>query len=157
VHLLQKGRADDQAEALGLLRQAADALPAAKTELAKCLLTGCPTPAPDANEGRQLLMDAARAGDMVALTMLAGMTDPQASDATSLLPLPDQYAWSQLYQRLNEEGCFGTSMYLLWVDSASRGPNPMAMSPADSSNAEAAAASLLATQLETTRARLGCN
>jgi hypothetical protein len=156
-HLLQKGTPDNQAEALGLLRQAADALPAAKTELAQCLLTGCPAPAADATEGRQLLMDAARAGDWGALAMLSGMTDPQVFDAASILPLPDQYAWSQLYQRLSEAGCFGTAMYVMWVDSPRRGPNPMAMSPADSANAEAAAASLLATRLDTTRAQLGCN
>jgi hypothetical protein len=155
--LLQKGTADSQAEALALLRQAASTSPSASTELAKCLLKGCPTPAPDSMEARQLLTDAALGGDLGALIMLSGATDPQFFDPASVLPASEQYAWSQFLQRLDEQGCFGTSRYLGWVNFPTPSPSLMAMSPADSTAAEARAAELIATHLDQTREQLGCN
>jgi hypothetical protein len=155
--LMQKGTSDSQVEALGLLRQAASTLPAAKTELAKCLLDACPTPAPDAVEARQLLADAALGGDLIALTMLSGGGDPKVFDPASVLPASEQYAWSQFQQRLNEEGCFGSSQYVGWVIFPRTTPNLMAMSPADSTAAQARAAELIATHLDQTREQLGCN
>jgi hypothetical protein len=155
--LLQKGTAASQAEALALLRQAATSLPGAKTELAKCLLNGCPTPAPDAVEARQLLTDAALGGDPVALTMLSGATDPTFFDPASVLPASEQYAWSQFQQRLNEEGCFGTSQYVGWVMFPRPTPSLLAMSPTDATAAEARAADLVASHLDQTREQLGCN
>ncbi|TLY97133.1 MAG: hypothetical protein E6K44_00895 [Gammaproteobacteria bacterium] len=41
--LLQKNTPDSQAEAVKLLRDAAESSPSAKTALARCLLKGCPT------------------------------------------------------------------------------------------------------------------
>jgi hypothetical protein len=153
--LLQKGTTESQVEALALLRQAASTLPGAKLELAKCLLNGCPTPAPDPVEARQLLTDAALGGDLIALTMLSGATDPKFFDSASILPASEQYAWSQFQQHLNEEGCFGTSQYLEWASFPRPTPSLMAMSPADSTAAEARAAELVATHLDQTREQLG--
>jgi hypothetical protein len=155
--LLQKGTADGQLEALALLRQAASTSAAAKTELAKCMLRGCPNPEPNPTGTLQLLMDAALAGDLLALTMLSGATDPQFFDAASILPASEQYAWSQFRQRLIEEGCFGASEYVSWASLPSPTPNLMAMSPVDSTAAETRAHNLVATHLDKTRAVLGCN
>jgi TPR repeat protein len=155
--LLQKGTAESQAEAATLLRQAASASPAAKTELAKCLIKGCPTPASDPTEARQLLTQAALAGDFTALVLLSGATDPTYFDLSAVVPPSEQYAWSQFRKRLNEEGCFGTSQYLGWVSFPDAAPNLMAMSPADSAAAKTRAVELLGSDLNTTRELLGCN
>ena len=155
--LLQKGTTDSQVEALALLRQAATTLPSAKTGLANCLLKGCPTPAPDPSEARQLLTDAALGGDLIALTMLSGGTDPKFFDSASIFTASEIYAWSQFQQRLNEEGCFGSSQYLGWAVFPRPSPSLMAMSPADSTVAEARSAELVGTQLDQTREQLGCN
>jgi len=155
--LLQKGTPDSQGEALTLLREAASASPSAKTELARCLLKGCPTPAPDTMEATQLLTDAALGGDRLALRMMSGTVGPQFFDSESILPASERYAWSKFLQRLNEEGCFGTSEYLAWVNFPSPQPGLLEMSPYESTAAEARAAGLLATQLDRTRELLGCN
>lgn len=44
-----------------------------------CLLRGCPTPVQDPTEARELLMDAALAGDTIALLILAGLALPPSS------------------------------------------------------------------------------
>jgi hypothetical protein len=155
--LLQKGTADSLGEALALLREAANASPSAKTTLAECLLKGCPTPAPDTREATQLLTDAALSGDPLALRMMSGTVGPQFFDAASILPDSERYAWSKFLQRLNEEGCFGTSEYLTWVNFPNPQPDLLEMSPYESTAAEARAAELLATQLDRTRELLGCN
>jgi hypothetical protein len=155
--LQQQGTADSQAEAEALFRQAASALPAAKSELARCLLTGCPTPASDLTEAHQLLEEAALAGDFSALIMLSGATDPKYLDLTSIVPAPEQYAWSQFLQRLNEEGCFGTSQYIGWAGRPPVAPNLMALSPTDATSAQARAASLVASRLDQTQRLLGCD
>jgi hypothetical protein len=108
-------------------------------------------------EARQLLADAALGGDLIALTMLSGGGDPKVFDPASVLPASEQYAWSQFQQRLNEEGCFGSSQYVGWVIFPRTTPNLMAMSPADSTAAQARAAELIATHLDQTREQLGCN
>jgi hypothetical protein len=155
--LQQKGTAASQAEAEALFRRAANARPAAKSELAKCLLNGCPTPASDPSEAHQLLTDAALAGDYVALIMLSGATDPKYLDLSSVVPAPEQYAWSQFRQRLNEEGCFGTDEYIGWVGLPHAAPNLMAMSPGDATAAQARAEDLVAENLNHARAVLGCD
>jgi len=156
--LLEKSTPDSQAEAMTLLRDAAGSLPLAKTTLATCLLNGCPTPAPDPTEARQLLMDAALAGDLRALRFLAGPDHPSISPYVDPnLPAPERYAWGQFLQRLNEEGCFGTSAYATWAVFPGSAPDPLAMSPAEFAAAQARAAALLAAQLNKTRALLGCD
>jgi hypothetical protein len=155
--LQQRGTADSQAEAEALFRQAAGARPAARSELAKCLLNGCPTPASDPSEARELLADAALAGDYQALIMLSGATDPKYLDLTSIVPATEQYAWSQFRERLNEEGCFGTDEYIGWVAFPHAAPNLMAMSPRDASAAQARAAALVAEHLNHARAALRCD
>lgn len=155
--LLQKRTAGSEAEAAALLRQAAQTLPGAKSELAKCLLKGCPTPAADPAEAHQLLADAALAGDPAALGMLSGATDPKSFDPSSILSAAEQYAWSQFRRRLNEEGCFGTSDFIGWAALPQEMPNLLAMSPLDSAAAQARAAALLASSLGPTRALLGCD
>ncbi|MDP9008797.1 MAG: hypothetical protein M3N91_08845 [Pseudomonadota bacterium] len=157
LELLQKGTPDSQGEALTLLREAANASPSAKTQLARCLLKGCPTPAPDATEATQLLTDAALSGDPLALRMMSGAVGPQLFDAESILPPSERYAWSKFLQRLNEEGCFGTSEYLAWVNFPNPQPDLLEMSPYESTAAQARAAGLIATQLDRTRELLGCN
>jgi len=152
--LLKKGTPNSQGEALTLLREAASASPAAETELAECLLKGCPTPAPDTREAIQLLTEAALSGDPLALRM---MSSAAGFDAELILPASERYAWSKFLQRLNEEGCFGTSEYLTWVNFPNPQPGLLEMSPYESTAAEARAAGLLATQLDRTRALLGCN
>jgi len=156
--LLEKGTPSSQAEALALLREAASASPSAKTELAICLLKGCPTPAPDSTEATQLLTDAAFSGDAFALRMLSGNVGPtKFFDAESILPPSERYAWSKFLQRLNEEGCFGTADYLTWVNFPNPQPGLLEMSPYESTAAEARAAELLATHFDRTRDLLGCN
>jgi len=154
--LLQKGTPDSQAEAVTLLRDAADSSPSAKTALARCMLQGCPTPAPDRSGAHQLLVDAATSGDLFALMTLAG---PASSgyDVYPDLPAPERYAWGEFLQRLHEEGCFGVSDYATWAMAPSRQPDLTALSPADAALAQARAAELLGKPLDQTRARLGCD
>jgi len=157
TELLQKGSPESQREAMALLREAAKTLPSAKTELAQCLLKGCPTPEPDPTEAHQLLMDAASAGDLAALRILAGPLYPSVPHLDPNVPAPERYAWSQFLQRLNEEGCFGPSGYATWAILPGSAPDPLAMSPAESAAAQARSAALLAAQLNKTRALLGCD
>jgi hypothetical protein len=157
AELLQKGTPESQAEALTLLREAAPASPSAKTQLALCLLTGCPTPAPDPAEARELLTGAAAAGDLGALRTLAGPTDASGRDLVPDLPQTERYAWSQFLQRLNQEGCFGAAMYATWATSPGTESSSLAMSPADAAAAQARATQLLGEQLDKTRAALGCD
>jgi TPR repeat protein len=157
AELLQKGSPESEREAMALLREAAKTLASAKTELAQCLLTGCPTPEPDPTEARQLLSDAASAGDLAALRILAGPVYPGVPHVDPSLPAPDRYAWGQFLERLNEEGCFGPSAYVTWAILPGSTPDPLAMSPAESAAAQARAAALLAAQLNKTRALLGCD
>jgi len=155
--LLQKNTPDSQAEAVKLLRDAARSSPSAKTALARCLLKGCPTPAPAPAEARQLLTDAARAGDLLALMTLAGPADSRGADLDPNLPAPERYAWSEFLQRLHEEGCFGATDYFAWAIFRSQDPSLLALSPVDAAAAQARAAALLAEQLDKTRALLGCD
>jgi hypothetical protein len=152
--LLKKGTPNSQGEALTLLREAASSSPSAKTELAECLLKGCPTPAPDTREATQLLTDAALSGNPLALRIMSGTV---GFDAELIPPASERYAFSKFLQRLNEEGCFGVSEYLAWVNFPNPQPGLLEMSPYESTAAEARAAGLLATQLDRTRALLGCN
>lgn len=154
LDLLKKGTPDSQGEAFTLLREAASSSPRAKTELAECLLKGCPTPAPDTREATQLLTDAALSGNPLALRIMSGTV---GFDAELIPPASERYAFSKFLQRLNEEGCFGTSEYLTWVTVPDPRPDLLEMSPYESTAAEARAAGLLATQLDRTRALLGCN
>ena len=100
TELLQKGSPASQREAMALLREAAKTLPFAKTELAECLLRGCPTPEPDPTEARQLLMDAAAAGDLAALRILAGPVYPNIPSVDPNVVAPERYAWSQFLEQL---------------------------------------------------------
>ena len=158
--LLQKGTPESQAEAMTLLREAAGTLPSAKSRLADCLLRGCPTPASDPTEARQLLRDAATAGDLSALMTLAGPTDATHADSDPSLPAPERYAWGQFLQRLSREGCFGAAQYSTWATSGEaqeRQSRLLAMSPAEASAAQARAAALIGAQLDRTRQLLGCD
>jgi TPR repeat protein len=158
--LLQKGTPESQAEAMALLREAASTLPSAKSRLAECLLRGCPTPASDPTEARQLLRDAAAAGDLSALMTLAGPMEPTHYDSDPSLPAPERYAWGQFLQRLSREGCFGAAQYSTWATSGKaqeRQSSLLAMSPADASAAQARAAALIGAQLDRTRQLLGCS
>jgi hypothetical protein len=158
--LLQKGTPESQAEAMTLLREAAGTLPSAKGRLADCLLRGCPTPASDPTEARQLLRDAAAAGDLSALMTLAGPADPSHADSDPSLPAPERYAWGQFLQRLSREGCFGAAQYSTWATSGEaqeRQSSLLAMSPADASAAQARAAALIGAQLDRTKQLLGCD
>jgi TPR repeat protein len=160
MRLLQKGTPESQAEAMALLREAAGTLPSAKSRLAECLLRGCPTPASDPNEARQLLRDAAAAGDLSALMTLAGPTDATHADSDPSLPTAERYAWGQFLQRLSREGCFGAAQYSTWATSGEapeRQSSLLAMSPADASAAQARAAALIGGQLDRTKQLLGCN
>jgi TPR repeat protein len=155
--LLEKGTPSSQAEALALLREVAGASPSAKTELATCLLKGCPTPAPDSREATQLLSEAAISGDVIALKMLSGNMGQKFFDADSILPPSERYAWSVFLKRLNEEGCFGSADYVAWVNFPNPQPGLLEMSPYESTAAEARAAELFASQLDNTKGVLGCN
>jgi TPR repeat protein len=160
MRLLQKGTPESQAEAMALLREAAGTLPSAKSRLAECLLRGCPTPASDPTEARQLLRDAAAAGDLSALMTLAGPTDATHADSDPSLPAPERYAWGQFLQRLSREGCFGAAQYSTWATSGEapeRQSSLLAMSPADASAAQARAAALIGAQLDRTKQLLGCS
>jgi hypothetical protein len=160
IDLLQKGTPESQAEAVALLREAASTLPSAKGRLAECMLRGCPTPASDPTEARQLLRDAAAAGDLSALMTLAGPADPSHADSDPNLPAPERYAWGQFLQRLNQEGCFGAAQYSTWATSGEapgRQSSLLAMSPADASAAQARAAVLIGAQLDRTKQLLGCS
>jgi len=153
--LLQKATPDSQAEALTLLGEAANSSPSAKTALARCMLQGCPTPAPDRSGAHQLLVEAATSGDLLALTTLASPTSPEY-DPYPDLPAPERYAWGRFLQRLHEEGCFGVSDYAAWAIVPSRQPDLTAMSPADAATAQSGAAELLGKSLDKTRGLLGC-
>jgi hypothetical protein len=155
--LLQKGTPASQAQAMTLLRAAADASPAAKAELATCLLQGCPTPATDPTEARQLLTEAASAGDLTALLILAGPQGPAAWNPDPDLPMPERYAWTQFLEQLQSQGCFGTAQYATWAASPAAPPGLTAMSPADAQAAQARAETLLASTLPPTRQLLGCD
>jgi len=150
---LQKGTPDSQAEAVTLLRDAADSSPSAKAALARCMLQGCPTPAPDSSGAHQLLVDAATSGDLFALMTLASPEHDVYPD----LPAPERYAWGEFLQRLHEEGCFGVTDYATWATVPSRRPDLTALSPADAALAQARAAELLGKPLDQTRTRLGCD
>jgi hypothetical protein len=153
--LLQKGTPESQAEAITLLRDAADRSPDAAEELARCLLKGCPTPAADPTEARQLLVAAASAGNLAALMVLAGPVDPEGLDPS--LPPAERYAWSQFLQSLNQEGCFGVAQYASWAAFTPASSSALlALSPADAAAAQARAAALLGTPLSQLRAQLGC-
>jgi hypothetical protein len=154
--LLQKGTPASQAEAVTLLRDAADSSPAAAAELARCLLKGCPTPAADPSEARPLLVAAASAGDLGALMVLAGPADPQGYDLEPSLPPAERYAWGEFLQRLNQEGCFGVAQYAAWAAAPPRPSALLALSPADAAAAQARAAALLGAPLSQVRAQLGC-
>jgi hypothetical protein len=153
--LLQKGTPETQAEAMTLLRDAADGSPDAAEELARCLLKGCPTPAADPNEARQLLVGAASAGNLAALMALAGPADPE-DDLDPNLPPTERYAWGQFLQRLNQEGCFGVAYYASWALGRALPSALLALSPADAAAAQARAAALLGAPLSQVRAQLGC-
>lgn len=155
--LMDKGTLDSRAEALTLLERSAESSSSAKTALATCMLEGCPTPASDRGAAHQLLVDAAQAGDMLALRTLAGPADPGARDPYPDLPAPERYAWSRFLQRLHEEGCFGASDYASWATSPARQPDLRGMSPADAAAAPASAAELLGKPLDQARALLGCD
>ncbi|HEY1875575.1 MAG TPA: hypothetical protein VGG67_14360, partial [Steroidobacteraceae bacterium] len=136
---------------------AADSSPSAKTALARCTLEGCPTPAPDRSGARQLLVEAATAGDLLALTTLAGPADPDFHDSYPDLSASERYAWDRFLQRLHEKGCFGRTDYATWATILDQRPGLRAMSPADAATAQARAAELLGEQLDQTRTRLGCD
>jgi hypothetical protein len=102
-------------------------------------------------------MDAASAGDLAALRILAGPVYPGVPHVDPNLPATERYAWSQFLQRLNQEGCFGRSAYVTWAVLPGSAPDPLAMSPAESAAAQARAAALLAAQMNKTRALLGCD
>jgi len=155
--LLQKGTPDSQAEAVTLLENAAASSSSAKAALAQCLLDGCPTPAPDRGVAHQLLVEAATAGDLLALRTLAGPVNPEARDAYPDLPAPERYDWGWFLQRLQEEGCFGTTFYFPWATSLTQPPDLRAMSPTDAAMAQARATELLGKPLSQTRALLGCD
>jgi len=156
--LLSKGTPASQAEAMVLLRDAARTSASAKVQLAQCLLSGCPTPAADPDEAVQLLTAAAAEGDWRALRTLAGaLPENQQPGNDTLLPAADRYAWSQLLHELNEEGCFGASIFTVWATGLAESPTLTAMSPADAAAAQTRADELLGAQLEQTRSRLGCN
>lgn len=155
--LLQKGTPDSQAEALAFLEAAAASSPSAKTALARCMLQGCPTPAPDKGAAHQLLVDAASAGDLFALMTLAGPANPEGNDPYPDLSPPERYAWGQFLQRLHEEGCFGVGDYSGWALSRAKPPDLAALSPADAATAQARAAELLGSTLDKTRGLLGCD
>jgi hypothetical protein len=153
---LQKGTLDSQAEAVTLLENAAASSPSAKTRLALCLLDGCPTPARDRGGARQLLVEAATAGDLLALMTLAGPAHPESRDAYPDLPAPERYAWGWFLRRLQEEGCFGATLWSTWALGSPQTPDLRAMSPADAATAQARATELLGKPLSQTRALLGC-
>jgi hypothetical protein len=154
--LLQKGTPDSRAEAVTLLEDAARSSPSAKTALARCLLEGCATAEPDRGRAHQLLVEAAGAGDYLALTTLAGPADP-SFDRYADLPAPERYGWGQFLNQLRAEGCFGAADYANWATSAAQRPDLRSMSPADAVTAQARAAELLAKPLGETRALLGCD
>jgi hypothetical protein len=156
VLLLQKDTRESQAEALALLEQAAASSPSAKSMLARCMLEGCPTPADDRSDARKLLTDAAAAGDLSALQMLAGPAFPEGHDSYPDLPAPERYAWGQFLERLQAEGCFGSTNYSTWALTRNERPELRAMSPTDAATAQARAGELLGKPLEQTRALLGC-
>jgi hypothetical protein len=101
--LLQKRTPDSQAEAVTLLRDAADSSPSAKPALARCMLQ---TPAPDRSGAHQLLVDAATSGDLFALMTLAEPASPEY-DLYPDLPAPERYAWGEFLQRLHSRGAYG--------------------------------------------------
>lgn len=155
--LLRKDAPASQAEAVTLLRTAAKNSAVAKTRLAVCLLEGCPTPAAEPDEARQLLTAAASAGELEALRRLSGETAVVAGPGAIDVPVAERYAWSEMLHRLQAWGCFGSTMFEVWTQS----PQPVsplaAMSPADADAAQARARELLAVQLDQTRAQLGCD
>jgi len=155
--LLRKDAPASQAEAVTLLRTAAKNSAVAKTRLAVCLLEGCPTPAAEPDEARQLLTAAASAGELEALRRLSGETAVVAGPGAIDVPVAERYAWSEMLHRLQAGGCFGSTMFEVWTQS----PQPVsplaAMSPADADAAQARARELLAVQLDQTRAQLGCD
>ena len=157
MELLQEGTTESQSEALTLLQEAAAASPAAKTQLAMFLLKGSSIAAPDPTRANELLTQAALAGDTVALLILAGPSDPAYPDRDPALPASERYAWGVFQQRLNEEGCFGSSQYVSWASFSSPTPNLLAMSPADSVAAETRAAGLLGAPMVEARKFLGCD
>ena len=160
LQLQEKGSSESQAEAMTLLRRAARTLPSAKSQLAVCLLRGCPTPASDHTEARQLLADAAASGDYLALRVLAGSAEPGDFNPDPNLPPPERYAWNEFLRRLTREGCFGATFYSTWATSGEslvHSSNLLAMSPADAEAAQARAPALITAQLAATRRLLGCD
>lgn len=160
TELLAKATPQSQAEAIDLLHRAAENLPAAKTELATCMLKGCPTPAMDPGEARALLIDAAASGDRGALLILAGPTGPTGPNSFDLdpsLPQFERYAWGQFLQKLNEAGCFGAAEYVSWA-TATGTPLPSSdLRPEDSSAAQTRTADLLGSQLDKTKKLMECD
>jgi hypothetical protein len=157
TELLAKATPQSQAEAIDLLHRAAENLPAAKTELATCMLKGCPTPAMDPGEARALLIDAASSGDRGALLILAGPTGPNSFDLDPSLPQFERYAWGQFLQKLNEAGCFGAAEYVSWA-TATGTPLPSSdLRPEDSSAAQTRTADLLGSQLDKTKKLMECD
>ena len=99
------------------MRTAAKNSAVAKTRLAVCLLEGCPTPAAEPDEARQLLTAAASAGELEALRRLSGETAVVAGPGAIDVPVAERYAWSEMLHRLQAEGCFGSTMFEVWTQS----------------------------------------
>jgi hypothetical protein len=154
--LLQKGTPESNAEAITMLRDAATTSPSAKTMLAGCVLRGC-LAAPDPAAARELLTEAASAGDRSALLILSSTVDPSSHQTDLNLPVPERYAWSELLLQLDQGGCFGTGAYITWAVAPMRTMSLLAMSPSDSALSQARAAALLAERLPEIRAQLGCD
>jgi len=72
------------------------------------------------------------------------------------LPAPERYAWGLFLERLQAEGCFGSTNYSTWALTRNEQPELRAMSPTDAATAQARAGELLGKPLEQTRALLGC-
>jgi TPR repeat protein len=155
--LLAKDTPESQAEALALLREAASRSPAAASSLALCLLKGCPEPTADPGEARQLLEQAAAAGDLMALMLLAGPAYEEGRDWDPGVPAAERYAWSQFLERLSAEGCFGVAQYASWATAPRRPPTLQSLSPADAESAQVRTAALLGEPLTRVRERLGCD
>jgi len=102
-----------------------------------------------------MLEHAARAGDTVALHLLAGSG---GGDPDPTRPQSERYAWSQLLDRLDGEGCTGPAGYYAWATSPSRARAALlAMSPAEAATAQVRARAIEDEAFATIQQRLGCN
>jgi len=156
---LQRGDAAQRLQAVRSLLALSASSSDAKVELVRCIRRQCVADAGDAGDARSLLIGAARLGHFEALRVLASPAQGSGRREDLELAVGERYAWGQVYDALQADGCFGATRFGTWAhrQRESNTSALMAMSPADAKDAERRARELLAAELPAIRRRIACD